>query len=176
MSLKKVILVGILTSIFFALLGNLMYFEIFAIHFGYFYFDLGWYFLLSIIILIVGVYLKKTTYGLVYGTICSVLLTVISLIIDLYFISSWGLDISWVSFALVVAVEFLIFRLIFFSVFGALGGFIGSKIEKKGLPLSVSAEKVSRICPNCGRVLTELPPDIRKCPYCGRDLATKEGQ
>lgn len=27
-----------------------------------------------------------------------------------------------------------------------------------------------RLCPDCGRVLTEFPIDIKKCPYCGKDL------
>ncbi|MEM3551035.1 MAG: hypothetical protein QXV01_08095 [Candidatus Bathyarchaeia archaeon] len=27
-----------------------------------------------------------------------------------------------------------------------------------------------RACPQCGRILTALPIDIKNCPYCGRKL------
>jgi len=27
-----------------------------------------------------------------------------------------------------------------------------------------------RICPRCGRDLSRIPTDIKKCPYCGGDL------
>jgi len=28
-----------------------------------------------------------------------------------------------------------------------------------------------RICPGCGRDISSFPSDIKRCPYCGRELA-----
>ena len=34
-----------------------------------------------------------------------------------------------------------------------------------------SVHQLIRICPRCGRNLSTLPQDIKRCPYCGNELA-----
>ena len=55
----------------------------------------------------------------------------------------------------------------------------GVLIVRKGL-MSISSKReiqankvlqFTRICPRCGRNLSNFPDDIKRCPYCGNELS-----
>ncbi len=47
---------------------------------------------------------------------------------------------------------------------------LGISAKERSLLKSQSTEKTRKLC-SCGKDLSFLPKDIRKCPYCGIDLA-----
>jgi len=47
---------------------------------------------------------------------------------------------------------------------------LGISVKERKLLKSQFAETLPRLC-SCGKDLSLLPKDIRKCPYCGIDLA-----
>jgi len=58
-----------------------------------------------------------------------------------------------------------------FTVIGIILVVLGWRHSRRSVAVSApSVSVVSRICPQCGRNLSQLPQDIVRCPYCGRVL------
>lgn len=66
-----------------------------------------------------------------------------------------GLFLSFVGFFLIV-----------------IGGILIGSEKKEAEPVA-PVQPVTRVCPACGKDLTQFPNDIKKCPYCAKDLTSK---
>jgi len=59
---------------------------------------------------------------------------------------------------------------VLFVILGVLLGWWLKELEMKVSEKSKRNVKVFRICPRCGRDLSLMPEDIKRCPYCGNEL------
>jgi len=57
-----------------------------------------------------------------------------------------------------------------FIVIGIILIVLGWRHSRKSVAPVPAVSVVTRICPQCGRNLSQLPQDITRCPYCGREL------
>jgi len=57
--------------------------------------------------------------------------------------------------------------LIVVIITGIIGLIIYLVVRKEKAPPGPPAEKITRMCPSCGRV---VPPDVKFCPHCGKAL------
>jgi len=55
-------------------------------------------------------------------------------------------------------------------ILGVLLGWGLKELEMKVSEKSKRNVKVFRICPRCGRDLSLMPEDIKRCPYCENEL------
>jgi len=53
------------------------------------------------------------------------------------------------------------------NIFALIGGILAMTWKPSGTSTAVGAQPISRICPQCGRVLEK---DVKFCPYCGKNL------
>jgi len=60
-----------------------------------------------------------------------------------------------------------VFSILGGGILGVIGGTLA--IVWKPTPTPSTIEKITRICPQCGRVLKE-DPNVKFCPYCGNEL------
>lgn len=57
--------------------------------------------------------------------------------------------------------------LIIVIITGIIGLIIYLIVRKEKVPPGAPAEKVTRVCPSCGRVVA---PGVKFCPHCGKEL------
>jgi len=78
----------------------------------------------------------------------------------------WGIIVLVFSILSVLSAGGLIIGLILGIVGGALG-IAWRPVAMSALPPPPTPPVITRVCPQCGRVLAE---DVRYCPYCGKAL------
>ncbi|MDQ1280937.1 MAG: hypothetical protein QG670_2200 [Thermoproteota archaeon] len=70
--------------------------------------------------------------------------------------------IAWIGMAMLIVAFFFggssTLPLIVMSAVLLVGGYI------------LKSKSAKRLCKNCGKDITYQPMDIKKCPYCGRDI------
>jgi hypothetical protein len=80
---------------------------------------------------------------------------------------AWGIVVLVLSILSILSTGGLIIGLIL----GIIGGALGIAWKPSGVstvPAPPIPPAITRICPQCGRVLAE---DLKYCPHCGKDLA-----
>ncbi len=56
------------------------------------------------------------------------------------------------------------------SLLALIGGILALVYNPRTVAQQTLAGNIMRICPQCGRVLTEEMKNAKYCPYCGKDL------